>query len=86
MKKEEFRIEENINLVKAVQNKLPFLSNYQIEKILQNKDIQVNNKRVKEDKKLLVGDYVEVQFDIEEKPWFEEVFCDNNVLMVNKKY
>ena len=85
MKKEEFRIEENINLVKAVQNKLPFLSNYQIEKILQNKDIQVNNKRVKEDKKLLVGDYVEVYFDIEEKPWFEEVFCDNNVLMVNKK-
>ena len=75
MKKEEFRIEENINLVKAVQNKLPFLSNYQIEKILQNKDIQVNNKRVKEDKKLLVGDYVEVYFDIEEKECYTSLGC-----------
>lgn len=85
MKKEEFRAEENIDLIKAVRNKLPFLSNYQIEKILKNKDIKVNNRRVKENKNLLLGDYIEVFFDVEEKPWFEEIFCDENVIIVNKK-
>lgn len=85
MKKEEFRAEKNITLVKAVQEKLPFLSNYQIETILKNKDIKVNNRRVKENLNLIVGDYIEVYFDIEEKPWFVEIYNDENVLIVNKK-
>lgn len=85
MKKEEFRAEKNITLVKAVQEKLPFLSNYQIETILKNKDIKVNNRRVKENLDLIVGDYIEVYFDIEEKPWFVEIYNDENVLIVNKK-
>lgn len=85
MKKEEFRAETNITLIKAVQEKLPFLSNYQIEKILKNKDIKVNNRRVKENVDLILGDYVEVYFDVEEKPWFEEIYNDENVLIVNKK-
>lgn len=85
MKKEEFRAEEKQDLIKAVQNRLPFLSNYQIEKILKNKDIKVNNRRVKENKSLIEGDYVEVFYDIEEKPWYKEIFCDENVVVVNKK-
>lgn len=85
MKKEEFKVEVKQGLIGAVQNRLPFLSNYQIGKILKNKDIKVNSKRVNENITLFVGDFVEVYYDIEERAWFEEVFCDENILIVNKK-
>lgn len=85
MKKEDFRAESNIDLIKEVQKKLPFLSNYQIDKILKNKDIKVNNRRVRDNQTLTIGDYVEVYYDIGKKPWFEEIYQDENVLVVNKK-
>ena len=58
MEKLEFRATENMDLKKAVLIKLPFLSNYQFSKILKEKDIKVNNKRVKENCDLEIGDYV----------------------------
>jgi len=85
MNKLEFRATEEIDLKKAVLVKLPFLSNYQFSKILKEKDIKVNNKRVKENCSLSIGDYVEVFYQLEEKPWCETVFEDDNVLIVNKK-
>ena len=85
MNKLEFRANEKIELKKAVLNKLPFLSSYQFSKILKEKDIKVNNKRVKENCKLDVGDYVEVFYQIQEKPWHETIFEDDNLIIVNKK-
>lgn len=85
MKKEEFISQEANRLVKAVQTKLPFLSNYQIKQIMENKDIKVNGKRVKEEIDINIGDKVEVYHNFEEKPWFEIVYQDDNVIITNKK-
>lgn len=85
MNKKEFIVKTKISLIKAIQQQLPFLSNYQIEKILQNKDVKINNKRVKENQDLNINDIIEVYYNVEEKPWYEKVFEDENVLIVNKK-
>ncbi|MBQ8430859.1 MAG: RluA family pseudouridine synthase [Clostridia bacterium] len=85
MKRERFIIKEENNLIKAVQNRLPFLSNYQIEKILNRRDIKVNGIRVKADTNLAIGDKIELFHNYEEKPWFEIVYQDENVIVINKK-
>ena len=85
MTKKEFIVDRNINLNKAIRVNLPFLSNYQIEKILEKKDIKVNGKRIKDFCELNVGDLVEIYYDVKTEPWYEEVYLDDNVLIVNKK-
>lgn len=85
MTKKEFIISENTNLKKAIRLELPFLSNYQIDKILENKDIKVNRIRVKEYIDIKQNDKVEVYYDFKIEPWYEEVYKDDNVLIVNKK-
>jgi len=85
MKKEEFIVTEQTNLKKAVQKQLPFLSVYQIEKIIENKDVKVNSKRTKEDVLLNINDKIEVYHNYEEMPWFETVYQDDNVVVINKK-
>lgn len=85
MTKKEFIINEDINLKKAIRLELPFLSNYQIDKILENKDIKVNGTRVKEFINITKSDKVEVYYDFKIEPWYAEVYKDDNVLIVNKK-
>lgn len=85
MIKKEFTVKENINLKKAIRVELPFLSNYQIDKILENKDVKVNSKRVKEYVQLNSNDYVEIYYDVKIDPWYEEVYSDENILIVNKR-
>lgn len=85
MTKKEFTIVDNMNLKKAIRVELPFLSNYQIDKILENKDIKVNGKRIKEYCELCANDFVEVYYDVKVEPWYEEIYSDENILIVNKK-
>ena len=85
MTKKEFTVDVNINLKRAIRSELPFLSNYQIDKILENKDIKVNGKRVKEYCELNANDFIEIYYDVKVEPWYEEVYSDENVLIVNKK-
>ena len=47
MQKIEFKLNEDKELIKAIVDELPFLSRHDIEKILDNKDVKVNNIRQK---------------------------------------
>ena len=86
MQKLEFKVNNNIELIKAVIDKLPFLSRYDVEKLLSNKDIKVNNVRTKENIMLNQDDLVVVYYNPKEQDvWYSEVYVDNNILIVNKR-
>ena len=85
MQKIEFKIETEKELVKAIIDELPFLSRFDIKKILQNKDVKVNNQRVKENRLLNKNDKIVVFYqEKEQKEWFSIVYRDENVLIINK--
>ena len=86
MQKIEFINNKNIKLSKAVIDELPFLSQFQIRKMIGNKDIKVNSVRVKEDLELTTGDKVTVYYnEREQKEWFSTIYKDTNILIVNKR-
>jgi len=86
MQKLEFIVKSEIELTKAIINELPFLSRFDIKKILENKDIKVNNLRVKENIILRKNDKITVFYNEKEnKEWFSVVYADDNVVIVNKK-
>ena len=73
-------------LIKAIIDELPFLSRFDVKKILENKDVKINNCRVKENTTLKSGDKVVVFYqEKEKKEWFSLVYKDENILIVNKK-
>ena len=47
MQKIEFEVNKEIELTKAIIDELPFLSRFDVKKILENKDVKVNNQRIK---------------------------------------
>jgi len=86
MQKLEFGVKSEIDLTKAIINELPFLSRFDIKKILENKDIKVNNVRVKENLTLSKGDKVIVFYkEKNSQDWFNIVYSDDNILIVNKR-
>ena len=86
MQKIEFEVKECKELVKAIIDELPFLSRFDVKKILNNKDVKVNNVRIKDIKELNKGDKVVVFYqEKEQKEWFSEVYSDDNILIVNKR-
>lgn len=86
MQKIEFKVNKSIELTKAIINELPFLSRFAIKKILDNKDVKVNNQRIKENISLNVGDNVVVFYqEKENKQWYTLVYEDSNILIVNKR-
>ena len=58
MQKIEFNVKENKELIKAIIDELPFLSRFDVKRILENKDVKVNNQRTKESFELHSGDNV----------------------------
>lgn len=86
MQKIEFEVKTDKKLIKAIIDELPFLSRFDVAKILANKDVKVNNARVKEDIDLHVGDKLVVFYtEKEQKEWYTLVYADENVLIVNKR-
>ncbi len=86
MQKIEFEVKTDKKLVKAIIDELPFLSRFDVAKILANKDVKVNNARVKEDLDLHSGDKLVVFYtEKEQKDWYTLVYADDNVLIVNKR-
>jgi len=86
MQKLEFEVLTEKELIKAVIDELPFLSRYDVKKILTNKDIKVNGIRVKENLNLNKNDKVTIFYqEKEQKEWYTLVYKDENVLIVNKK-
>ena len=86
MQKIEFRVKDQKKLSKAIIDELPFLSNFEIRKLLANKDVKVNNIRTNIDKTLNSDDQVVVYYQgRESKAWYTTVYEDDNVLIVNKR-
>ncbi len=87
MQKIEFQVKEQIELTKAIINELPFLSRFDVKKILENKDVKVNNQRTKENIVLKSGDKLVVFYAEKQKKdeWFSLVYEDDNIIIVNKK-
>ena len=86
MQKIEFEVKTDKNLVKAIIDELPFLSRFNVAKILANKDVKVNNVRVKEDIELHTGDKLVVFYtEKEQKDWYALVYADDNIVVVNKR-
>ena len=86
MQKLEFSVKNEIELTKAIINELPFLSRFDIKKILENKDVKVNNVRIKENIVLNKDDKVVVFYQEKiNQDWFSVVYTDENILIVNKR-
>ena len=86
MQKIEFKAKKEIELTKAIIDELPFLSRFDVKKILENKDVKVNNQRTKENMTLKSGDKIIVFYqEKEQKEWYTLVYADENILIVNKK-
>ncbi len=86
MQKREFIVFENIELIKAVINELPFLSRHNVETILKNKDIKLNGVRIKENCELHSNDKITIFYQEKEKQeWYSLVYQDENILIVNKR-
>ncbi len=86
MQKIEFVVEKESELIKAVIDKLPFLSRHEVKKIMDNKDIKVNGVRTKENCQLKPKDKLIVFYeDKKQKEWFSLVYVDENILIVNKR-
>ena len=86
MQKIEFEVKNQIELTKAIINELPFLSRFDVKKILENKDVKVNNVRIKESITLNKNDKVIVFYnEKEQKEWYTLVYADENIVIINKK-
>lgn len=80
-----FISDKNCKLSIYLSNVYPELSYGNFRKLLRNKDIKINGKRVKEDVNICIGDEVVVYFAKEkEKQLYSVIYEDKNVLVVNK--
>lgn len=82
---EEFKALKSQNLSSAILSNYPSLTFGMVQKLLRNKDIKINGKRVSVDIKIDVGD--NVVFYINEMPKYklDIIFEDENILVVFKK-
>jgi len=86
MQKIEFEVKESKELIKAIIDELPFLSRFDVKKILENKDVKLNGVRLKDNTLLAKGDKLVVFYaEKEQKEWYTEVYTDDNILIVNKR-
>ena len=81
----EFIADKNRKLSKLALVKCEDLSFSALQKLLRNKDVKVNGKRVGQDVLLEVGDKVTLFYNPKETEKFSELFVDNNVLVIYKK-
>lgn len=81
-----FKAKETLNIKRCLNYYYPFLSERQISELINKKDIKVNGKRIKENIKINVNDFVEVYFDFEKylDKIVNVIYCDDNIVIVNK--
>ena len=72
-------------LVKLALNLNADLSYAALNKLLRNKDVKVNVKRVKEDVPLNVGDRVEIYYSAPKTEKYKIIYQDENITVVDKK-
>ncbi len=79
-----FICNENRKLSKLALYHIEDLSYSALMKALRKKDVKVNGKRVSEDVMLSVGDKVEIFYAQTSVAKFEEIYKDENLLVINK--
>lgn len=80
-----FIADKNGKLVKLALKLNADLSYSALNKLLRNKDVKVNGKRIKEDVSLKIGDKVEIFYTVPSMEKFSIIYKDNNVIVVDKK-
>ncbi len=86
MQKIEFQNDKPKKLSKAVIEQLPFLSQWQVKKLIENKDIKVNSIRIKNDIDLKSNDNIIVYYiNDENKEWYSLLYIDDNIIVINKR-
>lgn len=76
---------KNCKLSKYVCENVEGLPYGTIKKLLREKSVKVNGRRVKEDVLLCPNDLVEIYYKVPEKSKFDELYIDKNILVVFKK-
>lgn len=79
-----FISQENRKLSKLALYNVEDLSYSAFMKALRKKDVKVNGKRVNKDVMINVGDKVEIFYAQTDNAKFEEIYKDQNVLVINK--
>ena len=83
-KMKSFISKENRKLSKLALYEIEDLSYSALMKALRKKDVKVNGKRVSEDVILSIGDKVEIFYAQSSTVKFQEVYKDQNILVINK--
>lgn len=77
--------QKNSKLSKSVLKAYPLISYTAFMKLLRNKDVKVNGQRVNKDVDVLLGDKVELYYNLPEKSCYSQIFCDDNIVIINKE-
>ena len=80
-----FTAEKQGKLTKLALKSSADLSYAALRKLLRNKDVKVNGKRVNSDVTLFAGDSVEIYYTLPETDKFSLIYKDDNVIVVDKK-
>lgn len=79
-----FIAQKNEKLSKSCLNNVGGLSYNVFSRLLKDKDIKVNNKRVSKDILVSLGDKIDVYWNVISKPSYTKIFEDENILVINK--
>ena len=86
MQKIEFKLTEDKELIKAIIDELPFLSRFDVQKILKNKDVKINGARCLGNYKIFKNDILTVYYNEKKsQSWHNIVYSDKNLIIVNKR-
>ena len=80
-----FVADKNGKLVKLALKNSVDLSYSALNKLLRNKDIKVNGKRVKEDVSITAGDRVEIFYTVPVQEKYTVIYKDENITVIDKK-
>lgn len=81
----EFIANKNAKLSKVILKEYPLISYSVLMKLLRNKDVKVNGLRTNKDVEINSGDKVEIYYNLPEKSLYSLIFCDQNILVINKE-
>lgn len=80
-----FVADKNRKLIKLALYNFEDLSYSALNRLLRNKEVKVNGKRVSRDVMLTVGDKVEIYYTPDRQEKYTCVYRDDNVAVIDKK-
>lgn len=80
-----FIASKSAKLSKTILKEYSEISYTVIMKLIRNKDVKINGERVNKDVEICSGDKIEIYYKLPEKLYYTQIFCDDNVLVINKE-